>query len=517
MNSNDVVEQSPSEQEASTKAWVALAAMAVLLVSIGLDLTVLNVALPNLAVDLRATSSDLQWFVNAYALVMAASLLPAGRLGDRFGPRVLIVGSALVFGLSSAACAWAPSATWLILARGLMGAAAGFYMPLSMSMLTRMFSGSDRSRAISLWTVAVALGIPIGPLLGGWLLDHFWWGSVFVINIPLTLVAVAGLAATLPSTRPDPTISVDVPGAVLSSVGFVLLTYGFTRAGDTGWGESVVLSALGAGVVLTIAFLLWLRRGRHPLFPLSIFQSPQFLWGCVMATLASLVMMTTIFVVPQYAQVWTDTNALGVGLRLLPFIGGLVFAVPVAEQIIKRTTGRYRVVVALGFVLAAAGSLLASRTGPDSSTSYVLVWSGLLGAGVGFALPNSMDLAMSVMDSTESGTGSGVVQCLRQLGGSFGVAVLGTIMVGAYRHGLATDGLPPEAAEAVRSSPSLGAVVARRSQMTPLLSNVQNSFLSGMELVFTTLAVLALLTALVAAVRVPRDPGDHLAEAAGGF
>lgn len=517
MSTHDVVEQRPSEQKTSTRAWVALASMAVLLISIGLDLTVLNVALPNLAVDLRATSSDLQWFVNAYALVMAASLLPAGRLGDRFGPRLLIVGSAFVFGLASAACAWAPDATWLILARGLMGAAAGFYMPLSMSMLTRMFSGSDRSRAISLWTVAVALGIPIGPLLGGWLLDHFWWGAVFVINIPLTLIAVVGLAASLPSTRPDPTVSVDVPGAVLSSAGFVLLTYGFTQAGDTSWGDPVVLSTLGAGLLLTIAFLLWLRRGRHPLFPLSIFRSPQFLWGCVMATLASLVMMTTIFVVPQYVQVWTGTNALGVGLRLLPFIGGLVFAVPVSEQIIARTTNRYRLVVALGFVIAAAGAFLASRTSPDSPTSYLVVWNGLLGAGVGFALPNSMDLAMSVMDSTESGTGSGLVQCLRQLGGNFGVAVLGTVMVGAYRRGLTTDGLPPEAAEAVRSSPSLGAVVATKSQIPQLLSNVQDSFLSGMELVFTILAVLALVTALVAAVRVPRDPGDHLTEAAGGF
>lgn len=399
--------------------------MALILVVIGLGLTVLNVVLPLLAVELKAISSGLQWFANGYALVMAATLLPPGRLGDRFGPRNLIVGAAILFGIASAGCAWAPSAGWLIVASGAIGAAPGIYMPLSMSMLTRLFDGLDRSRAISAWTVAVALGIPIGPLLGGWLLDHFWWGSVFVINLPLTVAAIVILAVMLPPTRSDRSIRVDAVGAVLSSAAFVLLTYGFTKAGDSGWSDCVVGLVIGAGAVLAALFVIWLKRVRNPLFPLRISRPPQFVWGCVMATLASLVMMTTIFIVPQYAQLSTNTDAFGLGLRLLPFIGGLVLAVPVAEELIKRTCLKYRLVVSLSFLLVALGTAVAAQAEIGSPTWFLVVWSALIGAGVGLSLLSSMDLAISVMDSAESGTGSGVVQCLRQLGGTIGVALLG--------------------------------------------------------------------------------------------
>ncbi|MFJ6215673.1 MFS transporter [Streptomyces sp. NPDC092296] len=498
------------------RRWWALVAMALLLVSVGLDLTILNVALPSLAVDLNATSTDLQWIVNAYAVVMASTLLPAGRLGDRIGPRALIIAAALLFAIASGMCAWAGSTAWLIVARALLGGAAGVFMPLSMSMLTRLFHGAERSRAISVWTAAVALGIPAGPLLGGWLLDHFWWGSVFVINVPVAAVAVVLLIATLPAVAGQRAARIDVVGVVLSTVAFVALTFGFTRAGDTSWSGTGVLVPIALGVLAVAALAVWLNRAPNPLFSLDIFGSPQFLWGCVTASVASLVMMTTIFIVPQYAQLAAAGDAFDLGLRLLPFIGGLVFAVPVSEALIKRFG--YKVVVVLGFLVMAAGTALAACTGTGSSTGYLVLWSAVAGAGVGFVLPNSMDLAMSAMDDERSGVGSGIVQSLRQLGGTMGVAVLGTLLVTAYRDRLDLTDLPAQAADAVRSSPAGGAVVAERSQheVPQLLDMVRSGFVTGMDRSFAAMCVICVIGALVAAWRVPREVGENDG-AAGAF
>lgn len=496
-----------SGETAKVGGWFALVSMSLILIAIGLDLTVLNVALPSLAVDLKASSTDLQWFIDSYALVMAAMLLPAGKIGDRLGARNLILVSVVLFSVASMSCAYAPSALWLILGRGLLGAAAGIFMPVSMSLLTRMFKGSDRSRAISVWTAAIALGIPVGPLLGGWLLDHFWWGSVFLINVPLSGVAFLALIATLPSTDGDRSVRVDGIGIVLSSLAFLALTYGFTHAGDYGWAEvwTITLAVLGTASMLALG--LWLRRSSRPLFSLRIFEAPHFLWGSVMATVASLVMMTTIFIVPQFAQLAYKTNAFGLGLRLLPFIGGLVVAVPVGSVGIKRVG--YKAVIAAGFVVMAVATVLATKTATDSPQSFFVMWSTLAGASVGLTLPNSMDLAMSVMDTNQSGVGSGIIQSMRQLGGTMGVAVLGSLLVGAYRDRLELTGVPSRAAAAVRSSPTMGAVVAREAQrqMPALLTTVQDSFLTGMARSFWGMALIALVAAALAIWKVPSEPG----------
>lgn len=496
--------------------WAALLAMALVLVTIGMDLTVLNVALPILAVDLRATSSDLQWFVNAYSLTMAASLLPAGRLGDRFGPRPLILGSTAVFGAASALCAWSGSTGLLIVGRAILGAAAGVFMPLSMSMLARLFSGEERSRAVSAWTAAVALGIPVGPVLGGFLVDHFWWGSVFLVNIPLCLVALACLVATLPATAAQPHLSVDLIGAVLAAGSLIALTYGLIQSGDHGWTSAPTLVPLLVGVVLGVLLFARLRRAPSPLIELDLFDPPQFRWGVIMATVASLIMMVTIYIVPQYAQVTTDTDALGLGLRLLPLIGGLVLTVPLGEAVV-RARG-YRLVVATGFVVMAIACGLAATTTTGSGLAHFIAWNVIMGIGIGCALPTCMDLAMSALDAERSGVGSAVVQSMRQLGGSFGVATFGTVLTSAYRGHLHLDGLPTEMVDAVQSSPSLGAVVARQvGALVPgLLDQVQGGLVAGLRQVFWGMCVLAALAAVVAAVRVPREPGSGASEFADG-
>ena len=220
----------------SRARWYALAALALCTVAIGLDSTVLSVALPTLARDLNAGTGDLQWFTTAYLLVMAAGLIPAGMLGDRYGRKRLLLGALTLFGIASAACAYAGGTGQLIAARALLGVASAVLMPLSAAVLTVLFDERERPRALSLWVTANALGIPLGPLLGGWLLDHFHWGSVFLINLPIVALGLVAVAVLVPESHGDRGRRFDLPGIVLSATGLVALTYGLIEAGERGWG-----------------------------------------------------------------------------------------------------------------------------------------------------------------------------------------------------------------------------------------------------------------------------------------
>src|SRR5574340_91572 len=214
----------------SRKPWWALFALAVAMLTIGLDITVLTVALPTLAVQLGATPAQLQWFTTAYTLVLAAALLPAGALGDRFGRKKLLLGALVLFGIASLACAYAGSSGQLIAARAVLGLAAAAMMPLSMAVLPVLFPyPDDRSRAFTVWVTATAIGLPLGPILGGWLLQHFWWGSVFLINVPLVVIGACAVAVLVPESRSSEPVAIDGLGVVLSGLGLTALTYGFIR------------------------------------------------------------------------------------------------------------------------------------------------------------------------------------------------------------------------------------------------------------------------------------------------
>jgi MFS transporter, DHA2 family, multidrug resistance protein len=222
---------------ASTSRWWALGALALSTLTVGLDGTVLSVALPTLAGDLDATTSDLQWFTTSYLLVLAAALLPAGMLGDRFGRKRMLLGALVVFGAASVACAYATSTGQLITARVALGVGAAVLMPLTSAVLTVLFDDAERPRALTVWVTASALGIPLGPLVGGWLLDHFWWGSVFLINAPLVVFALIAVALWVPESHGDRNRRFDPAGVLLSAAGLVALTYGIIDAGERGWSD----------------------------------------------------------------------------------------------------------------------------------------------------------------------------------------------------------------------------------------------------------------------------------------
>src|SRR6266581_2054315 len=244
----------------ATRRWWALIAIAASVLVVGLDLTVLNLALPTLARDLHASTSDLQWFASAYSLALAAALLPAGLLGDRFGRKKGLLVALVVFGVSSVACAYAGSAGALIAARALLGLGAAAILPLSLSVLPVFFTAEERPKAIAVIMAATFVGYPIGPLLGGWLLDNFWWGSVFLINVPVVLVALAAVATLMPESRSEHRPRVDVAGMLISSIGLTGLTYGVIRAGQDGWSNAIAIATIVAGAAMLAAFVAWERR-----------------------------------------------------------------------------------------------------------------------------------------------------------------------------------------------------------------------------------------------------------------
>ena len=246
-------------QGTDSRRWWALGALSLSVLVVALDLFVLTLALPTLSADLHASSSDLQWFVDAYSLVLAAALLPAGMLGDRIGRKRLLIGALALFGLSSLACAYSTSAGELIAARAVLGLAAAVILPMSLAVLPVLFSAAERPRAIAAVGGATFLGYPVGPIFGGWLLDHFWWGSVFLINIPVVVIAIVAVTLLMPESHGERRSHIDVTGIVISSAGLTALTYGLIKAGDDGWSDPVAIVTIVAGVAALAAFAGWER------------------------------------------------------------------------------------------------------------------------------------------------------------------------------------------------------------------------------------------------------------------
>lgn len=491
------------------RRWWALGAVAVSLLVVGLDLTVLNVALPTLATDLDASTSQLQWFANAYTLVLAALLLPAGLIGDRLGQKYVLLSALLLFGLASIACAYAGSPELLIAARVLLGVGAAFLIPMSMSLVTALFSSEERPRALTIWVMATSLGIPLGPVLGGWLLDHFWWGSVFLINVPMVLIGAAAVLAWVPRLPGTPGGRIDVTGIALSGAGLVALTYGFIQFGERGWGDARSLALAGTGVALLAGFGWWQGRTAYPLADLSLLRDRTFGWGSALATLSTFGLMGLLFVLPQLFQAVQGADALHTGLRLLPIIGGMLVGAKVAERVAARAGTR--LTVAVGYTLMAAGLAIGATTDVGTSYGFTAVWMSLVGLSTGFTLPPVMAAAMDTLPPGRTGSASAMIQALRQVGGTIGVAILGTVLNSGYRDRLDVHGLAPQAAEAARGSASAGVAVGSPE----VAESARTAFVHGMDLALLTSAGVAAL-ALVLTIgflpsRRPEPAADTMA------
>jgi EmrB/QacA subfamily drug resistance transporter len=466
--------------------------------TIGLDTTVLTVAVPTMAVDLQASTSQLQWIANAYTLVLAGIVLPAGMLGDRYGRKRLLLGALVVFGLASLACAFAGDAGTLIAARTALGVGAAFMMPLSMAVLPVMFKKHELAKALSVWVTSVALGLPLGPILGGWLLDNFWWGSVFLINVPLIALAVLAVLFLVPESRSDEPVRIDLRGTLLSSVALLALTYGVIRVGDHDFSDATALACLGVAVVTG---LLFVRSQQRPnaLVDLGLFRDRSFAWGATLSMLVNFSMFGLMFTVPQFFQSVGGTDALGAGLRLLPMIGGLLVGARVGEKAVARFGPR--AIIAFGYLLIGGALALGATSSVHSGFGFTATWTAVMGAGLGLAMPAAMNAALGTLPASRAGSGSSLITALRQAGGTIGIAVLGTILNSGYRDHLDSTGLPPAVADAARDSVNSAVAVAK--QAPGLLDSARGAFVHGMDSMLLVCAAISLLGGLAAAVFMP--------------
>ena len=516
--------------ENPARKWWALIAIAASVLVVGLDLTVLNLALPTIATDLHASTSDLQWISDAYSLVLAAAMLPAGLLGDRLGRKKVLLVALVLFGASSAACAYATSTGELIAARAVLGLGAAAIFPLSLAVIPVLFAPEERQKAIALMASATFISFPIGPIVGGYLLDHFWWGSVFLINVPVVALALIAVAILLPESRSAQRPGVDFLGVILSCAGLAGLTYGFIKAGQDGWTDAAALGTIAAGVVVLAVFVAWerwltgrnqsddsgnLRGGKvRPLIELRLFRSAGFTWGTVLSTLVSFAMFGIFFTIPQYFQEVRGVDAMGSGLRWLPMIGGMVVGMIGSTRLAsprKSADGQVRGplasakgLVTVGFTIMAVTLAFGATTKTTSGTGFAAAWLATFGLGLGLAMPQTMNAALSALSAERSGSGSALISAMRQVGATIGVAVLGTVLASVYRSHLVVTGLPAAAAAAAKSSVVAGVAVAHALGSAALLDSVRSAFVQGMDTMLWVCGGIALASAILALLFLPR-------------
>ena len=494
---------------ADARKWWALAVLNLAVLAAGLDATVLSVALPTLATALHASEADLQWFSSGYLLVLAAAMLPAGLLGDRYGRRKVMLAALTLFAVGSAACAWAPSTGAFIAARAVLGAAGAGVIVMALSALTVLFTKQERPKAVGVWAAANFLAAPIGPILGGWLLTHYWWGWVFVINVPVALIGAAAVVALVPESRARQRPGLDLVGIATSTSGLVALTYGLIEAGEQGWGDAGAWAAMTAGLGLLTVFAVWQRRlsvrpGGQPLLVVALFASPSFALGVILFAVAVLAMIGLLFTMPQYFQAILGTDAMGSGLRLLPLIGGLVLGALPADRVVRLLGAK--VTVAAGFALMAAGLLLGATTSVGSGTRFVVVWTAIAGAGLGLALATATSAALAELSEDQSGVGSAVLQAVNKVGGLFGAAVLGSVLASTYRARLDLAGLPATAAHAARASIFGAAAVGSQIGSPSLLAGARAAFVRGMDHALIVSAGIAVIGLVLAVIFLPARP-----------
>jgi EmrB/QacA subfamily drug resistance transporter len=500
------------------RRWWALGALALSVLVVGLDLTVLNLALPTLGTDLHASTSDLQWFVDSYSLVLAALLLPAGLLGDRLGRKKILVPALVLFGLASLACAYSHTSGELVAARAVLGVGAAVIMPLSLAVIPVLFTPAERQKAIAVVMSAVFIGYPLGPILGGWLLDTFWWGSVFLINVPVIVLALIAVALLMPESRSEHRPRLDLTGVVVSSAGLVALVYGFIKAGQDGWSDATALATIAAGVVALIAFVAWERRvsrrpGGQPLVQLSLFESAGFTWGTILSTLVSFALFGILFAMPLYFRDVRGLDSLGAGVRLLPMIGGMVAGMVAGTRLQSPGSGGVprvgaKALVTAGFAVMAAALAAGAFTSTGSGTWYGAAWIAATGIGLGLAMPSAMNAALSALSAERSGAGSALITAFRQVGATLGAAILGTVLSSAYRSRLDVAGLPTAVSGLVRSGVSGGVEAARRLGSASLLSSVGTAFVHALDVMLWCCAGIAVAAALLALAFLPRRAGS---------
>jgi EmrB/QacA subfamily drug resistance transporter len=506
----------------NVRAIPALAVICLSVFVISVDATIVNVALPTLARDLNADTAQLQWIVDAYTLVMAGLLLSAGSLSDRYGRRGWLTAGLAVFAVTSAVAAQVGSADALIAARAAMGVGAAVIFPTTLALITNIFTDPvRRAKAIGVWAAMVGVGVAAGPITGGWLLAHFSWGSIFWVNVPVALLAILGGRLFLPTSRDPATPPIDLGGLLLSSIGVTALVYTVIEAPTWGWADARTAAGFAVSVAVLAAFTLWEKRRAHPMLDVSVFASRRFSGGSLAVTAGFLTLFGFIFVITQYFQFVKSYSAFEAGARLLPVAVSIAAASIIGPRVVQRigTTA----VVSGGLVIFAAGLGWASTA--DGATSYLVIAAQmvLLGGGLGLTTAPATEAIMGSLSADKAGVGSAVNDTTRELGGTLGVAIVGSVFASVYTTKLAADPTVAALPEQVRATMQRSMAAAEQvlaqlpaGQAAGVRDAVTAAFLDGLRVGSLVCAAIALAAAAVVAIVLPaRAPEDRTAAADG--
>jgi EmrB/QacA subfamily drug resistance transporter len=506
-------EQTEVPADVYARRWAILAVLCTSLLIVSIANTSLNVSLPTMSEELGLSTSAQQWVIDAYSLVFAGLLFTAGSLGDRWGRKRFLQAGIIVFGLASAyATFFVDSSGGVILTRALMGIGGALVMPATLSILVNSFPAGERARAIAIWSGIAAGGGALGLVLGGWLIEHFWWGSAFAINIPVAIIALVVGLRVLPESRDPHPGALDPLGALLSAGGLVVLVYGLIEGPHWGWADPQTLLFIAAGIAILGLFGLWELHTPSPMLDVRLFKNPAFSVSSIGIMLVFLTMFGFFFVVSQLFQLVLGYGAFESGLRMLPIMPFMMIFTPMSATAVRRFGVRQ--VVVSGMLVTATGIFILSMLHADSGYTHVLIGMAVMSMGMAFTMTPMTTLIMSSVPPERAGMGSAMNDTTRELGTTLGVAILGSILSSGYTSQFSSTAatLPPESRDLANSSLAGARVVADQAGAggAAIFDAAKDAWVHGLQLSLSVGAAIILVAAIFTWRLLPDVKPDHV-------
>jgi EmrB/QacA subfamily drug resistance transporter len=487
--------------------WYVLATLCIVLFIISIDNTVLNLALPSISTQLKASAGELQWIVDTYTLIFASILITTGTLGDRYGRRKLLIIGLVLFGVGSLGAALSVSTLMLIVFRGVLGIAGALIMPSTLSILNHVFHDPrERAKAFAIWSSIFSIGAGIGPIIGGMLINSFHWSAVFFLNVPIVVIGLIGVFLFVPESKDQLAPKPDLPGVALSVVGLFALIAGTIQAGEMGWTAPRVLIEFGIALIFLFAFVMWEKKSTRPMLPLEFFMNRSFTGANVSLTISAFAMMGSMFFFSQFLQSVRDFNPLLAAVSMFPMTIAVFSCTMLSVNTYHRMGVKFT--MSLGLLLSGiALYLYAAVVSVSTGYLWILLIQMILGSGIGFTMSPATNTIMSSLPPNRAGIGSAMNDTTRQLGGALGIAVLGALSNRVYRSEVGKlsglSGITHSLMEMIRGSiqTAHNAVTQLSATTSPFVLNAaKQAFVDGMRealLVGGSMMVVAALAAIM--------------------
>ena len=493
-------EESARLQRKYDRRWWTVGVLSFSLVLIALDITVLNVAIPTIQRELNASASALQWIVSAYILIFAGLLLTMGSLGDRYGRRAALQAGLVIFGIASLGAGFADTSGQLIAARFAQGIGGALIMPSTLSVIVDVFPRDERPKAIGVWAGVAAIGIPLGMIAGGWVIEQFSWNWIFLFNVPLVALIIIGAQAIVPESKDPQARRIDLVGAALSLMALLALVYTIIEAPERGWLDGLTIAGLVAAIVAGAAFVAYELRTRDPMLDIRFFRNPRLSAGVIGLGIASMSMLAMMFILTQYLQFARGYSALETGLRFTPIALGFMLGAPSSAVLVVRLGSKK--LMGSGLMIVAGVMLGLAFITVD--TPYWVIGLALtaLGLGMAYTMTTATDAVMAALPEAKAGVGSALNDTFRQVGGALGVGIFGSILNSVYSSSIsdAVQGLPSAAAAAAQNSIGAALQIAASTggeAGEALRAAAAAAFVDGLGIVFVVAAAVALVGALL--------------------